>query len=193
MLARGTGSCTEATYAFVAICRCLGVPARWLGGTMRRGLPSGRGLDTMFHRMAEAWIPGHGWLPVEPTRGRVEGGGVGTLSGAMLQLAVGDGSGDAGTGSSYFARNRWETGADGQASSAGKATCRAIWLPGVDDACADDGRGARRSHKRARVGRARDDPRVRRSGIGCALDGRAVRFPALRCQPLDGGSMPRGC
>jgi transglutaminase-like putative cysteine protease len=133
VLARGNGSCTEATYAFVAIFRRLHVPARWIGGTVRRGLPSGRGLDTMFHRMAQAWIPGHGWLPVEPTRGRVEGDGVGRISGAMLELAVGDGSGAAGTGSSYFARDRWEAGPDGRASPAGRAACRAYWLPGIED------------------------------------------------------------
>ena len=140
VLGRGSGSCTEATYAFVAICRRLGVPARWIGGTMRRELPLGRGLDTMFHRMAEAWIPGHGWLPVEPTRGHAAGLGVGRISGAMLVLGAGDGSGDAGTGSSYFARDRWEVGADGRASSHGKAACRATWLPGVDDALATGAR-----------------------------------------------------
>jgi len=183
VLARGSGSCTEATYAFVAICRCLGVPARWMGGTVRRGLPSGRGLDTTFHRMAQAWIAGHGWLPVEPTRGRVGGGGVGRISGAMLQLAVGDGSGDAGTGSSYFARNRWEAGADGRASAAGKAACRASWLPGLDDAFATT---------RARRDAAPEAPSSASLAAILACDARGFG-PALGAdgRPITGAALPR--
>lgn len=134
VLARGSGSCTESTWAFIAICRRLGVPARWIGGTMERPGPSDRGVDTTFHRMAQAWISGHGWLPIETTRGRARGSSVDRIPAAMLELAVGDGSGDAGAGTSYFARNRWAADETGKASAAGRATCRAIWLPGIDDA-----------------------------------------------------------
>ncbi len=178
VLARGTGSCTEATYAFVAICRRLGVPARWIGGTMRRRVPSGRDLDTMFHRMAEVWIPGHGWLPVEPTRGRAGGSGVGRISGAMLQLA-------AATARETPARAPPPTSRAiaGRPARTGGPRDRQGRLS--RDLAAGHRRRARhhgcspRARRRgARAGRARGDPRVRREGLRSRA--RRIRRPDRR-------------
>lgn len=139
VLARGTGSCSEATYTFAAICRRLGVPVRWTGGTMLRDRPRGRAIDTTFHRIAEAWVPGHGWVPVEATKARAEGADVWKIPASMLQLARGDGSGDAGAGWSYYARERWKDPTKGSGAKAGRRSRRAAWLSGVDDELATAG------------------------------------------------------
>jgi len=179
VLARGSGSCSESTWAFIAICRHLSVPARWIGGTMERRPSLGRSVDTTFHRMAQAWIPGHGWLPIETTRGRSKTADADRIPAAMLELAVGDGSGDEGVGTSYFARNRWAADATGKAATTGRATCRAIWLPGIDDVrAARDTTGDDLADGPGRAFLAAlltCDAR----GFGPALDARGSPIPAL--------------
>lgn len=151
VLARGTGSCSESVFAYVAICRALGLPARWTGGTLLRSGPAGRTCDVTFHRVAEVWLPLHGWRPVEteaqPTGAvrasgplaRTEPRAVGS---GFLLLARGDASG--GTrddpsgasllGDAYHARERWAPLAGGQGPRAApRVTKRAFWLAGVDD------------------------------------------------------------
>ena len=58
-----TGSCTEYTYLFIALCRANGLPARYVGGTVQRG--PGTSVDTSFHRWAEVYLPPYGWVPVD--------------------------------------------------------------------------------------------------------------------------------
>jgi transglutaminase-like putative cysteine protease len=57
------GSCTEYTYLFIALCRVNGLPARYVGGTIRRG--EGTSVDTSFHRWAEVYLPPYGWVPID--------------------------------------------------------------------------------------------------------------------------------
>lgn len=66
-LQRGTASCSEYAFAFIALCRAVGLPARFVGGVVTRG--DDAFVDNVFHRWAEVWLPGYGWIPVDPDRG----------------------------------------------------------------------------------------------------------------------------
>ncbi|NLE23710.1 MAG: transglutaminase domain-containing protein [Actinobacteria bacterium] len=58
---RKYGDCGAQAMYFVALCRSLGIPARTTGGFQTfRGTPSG-------HFWAEFYLPGYGWIPVDPT------------------------------------------------------------------------------------------------------------------------------
>ncbi len=67
VLARGTGSCSEYAFLFIALCRASGLPARHAGGTVERGRDP-MYEDTVHHRACEVWLAGHGWFPVDPSR-----------------------------------------------------------------------------------------------------------------------------
>jgi len=67
VLKRGRGSCSEYTYTFVALCRAAGLPARYQGSVVARG--DDAGIDDAFHRWAQVYLPGHGWVPVDASRG----------------------------------------------------------------------------------------------------------------------------
>jgi len=74
VLERGSGSCSEHVFSFLALARAVGLPARWAGGTRVRGLataspPGGILEDRIGHRWAEVYLPGLGWFPVDPTEG----------------------------------------------------------------------------------------------------------------------------
>ncbi len=65
ILKRGFGTCSPISFAFVAVCRALKVPARFMAGTRwRRKDPS---YDREFHRWCEVYIPPYGWVPVDPS------------------------------------------------------------------------------------------------------------------------------
>ena len=65
ILRRGFGTCSPISFAYVAVCRALGVPARFMAGTRwRRKDPS---YDREFHRWCEVYIPPYGWVPVDPS------------------------------------------------------------------------------------------------------------------------------
>lgn len=67
VLARGSGSCSEYSFVFIALCRAAGIPARYVGSlVVRRDDAS---WDDVFHRWVEIYLPGFGWLPVDPSRG----------------------------------------------------------------------------------------------------------------------------
>jgi len=63
VLERGTGSCSEYTFALVALLRKAGIPARYVGAISERGDEAS--FDDVFHRWAEAWMPGYGWVPLD--------------------------------------------------------------------------------------------------------------------------------
>lgn len=69
VLAQGTGSCSEYSYTFIAICRAAGIPARYVTGTVWS--TKNGGVDDIFHRWAEVWFPGYGWVPFDSTWGRL--------------------------------------------------------------------------------------------------------------------------
>ena len=70
VLKRGTGSCSEYTFVFVALCRAAGLPARYQGGIVVRG--DDASVDEAFHRWAQIYLPGYGWVPVDASRGDAE-------------------------------------------------------------------------------------------------------------------------
>lgn len=65
VLERGNGSCSEYCFAYIALCRAAGIPARYKGGTyLAEKVPH---IDDIFHRMVQIYLPGYGWIPVDMT------------------------------------------------------------------------------------------------------------------------------
>ncbi len=67
VLKRGTGSCSEYTFIFIAMCRASGLPARYAGSIVVRS--QDKGSDDVFHRWAEVYMPNYGWIPVDVSAG----------------------------------------------------------------------------------------------------------------------------
>jgi transglutaminase-like putative cysteine protease/sugar lactone lactonase YvrE len=67
VLQRGTGSCSEYTFSFVALCRAAGLPARFVGAIVVRG--DDASLDDVYHRWPEVYLPNYGWIPIDPQAG----------------------------------------------------------------------------------------------------------------------------
>jgi transglutaminase-like putative cysteine protease len=75
-LALGHGACRDVTDLFLAACRSLGAPARFVSGYQAKAdTPDGR---RHLHAWPEAFAPGLGWLAYDPTHGvKVTDGHVG--------------------------------------------------------------------------------------------------------------------
>lgn len=67
VLKRGTASCSEYSFSFIALCRSLGVPARYVGAVSLRG--DDASLDEVFHRWCEVYLPNYGWIPFDANKG----------------------------------------------------------------------------------------------------------------------------
>ena len=67
VLARGNGSCSEYSFVFIAMCRAAGVPARYVGSVAERG--EAASMDDVYHRWVEVYMPGYGWIPIDPSGG----------------------------------------------------------------------------------------------------------------------------
>lgn len=68
-LEKGEGDCTEFSDLFIALSRASGIPARFLEGVTcctENGYQAGENK----HDWAEVYLPGTGWVPVDPTWGR---------------------------------------------------------------------------------------------------------------------------
>jgi hypothetical protein len=94
VLKRGSGSCSEYTYTFVALCRAAGLPARYQGSIVVRG--DDASIDEAFHRWAQIYLPNYGWVPVDANRGDAESPadqarGIGELSNRFLITTQGGG------------------------------------------------------------------------------------------------------
>jgi len=94
LIKRGTGSCSEYAFLFIALCRASGLPARFEGGTAMRGDEAS--VDGVYHRWAEVYLPGYGWVPIDPSRGdRKYGaeriGAIGRLSNRLFVTTYGGG------------------------------------------------------------------------------------------------------
>jgi len=70
VLQRGTGSCSEYSFSFIALCRAAGLPARYVGAVVVRG--DDASLDEFFHRWPEVYLPNYGWIPIDPQGGDKE-------------------------------------------------------------------------------------------------------------------------
>lgn len=64
-LASRTGKCADISSVFVALARAAGIPAREVFG-LRLGRPGQTDLTDGHHCWAEFYLPGTGWVPVDP-------------------------------------------------------------------------------------------------------------------------------
>jgi transglutaminase-like putative cysteine protease len=72
VIAGGRGVCQDFAHAMTAFCRCLGIPCRYVSGyffdaTRNHSL---RGSEAS-HAWTEVFIPGHGWIGLDPTNNKV--------------------------------------------------------------------------------------------------------------------------
>lgn len=68
ILDRGSGTCSEYSWTYIALCRLNGIPARWVGG-IYTGDHSNGFVDKSGHRWVEIYLDPYGWIPVDPTFG----------------------------------------------------------------------------------------------------------------------------
>ncbi len=67
-LARGAGVAQDHAHAFIASCRRLGVPARYVSGYLRNDTPELH-VGRTSHSWAEAWVAGLEWVGFDPANG----------------------------------------------------------------------------------------------------------------------------
>jgi len=65
LLKKPGGKCTDIHSVFVALCRAAGVPAREIFG-VRIGKKEMQDISSWQHCWAEFYLPGYGWVPVDP-------------------------------------------------------------------------------------------------------------------------------
>lgn len=95
VLTRGSGSCSEYTFLFIAMCRAAGIPARYVGSLVIRGDEAST--DEVFHRWSQVYLPGYGWVHVDPQGGDSDkpakvAGSIGTISNRFLITTSGGGA-----------------------------------------------------------------------------------------------------
>ena len=61
------GTCDEFSSLFIALCRSLGIPARYVSGVAYSNIPELEGFGN--HAWAEVYFPSYGWVPFDPTYG----------------------------------------------------------------------------------------------------------------------------
>ncbi|WP_449386114.1 transglutaminase family protein [Cellulomonas soli] len=70
LLAQGAGVCQDFAHLMIAALRAYGLPARYASGYIETRPPAGReklrGADAS-HAWVSAWVPGAGWVEVDPT------------------------------------------------------------------------------------------------------------------------------
>jgi transglutaminase-like putative cysteine protease len=67
VLKRGSGSCSEYAFVYIAMSRAAGLPARYVGCVAVRG--DDASVDEVFHRWVEVYLPNYGWIPLDPSWG----------------------------------------------------------------------------------------------------------------------------
>jgi transglutaminase-like putative cysteine protease len=65
LLKKPSGKCTDIHSVFVTLCRAAGVPAREIFG-IRMGKKTVMDITKWEHCWAEFYLPGYGWVPVDP-------------------------------------------------------------------------------------------------------------------------------
>lgn len=112
VLKRGTGSCSEYSFVFIAMCRAAGLPARYVGSVVVRS--KDKGIDNVWHRWPEVYLPNYGWIPADPSAeaGRPYPGGKARLIGVVgnRYLITTQSGGDSEYLDFYYNFNvRWKT------------------------------------------------------------------------------------
>jgi hypothetical protein len=110
VLSRGSGSCSEYSFVYIALCRAAGLPARYVGSVVQRGEEAS--WDRVFHRWTEVYIPPYGWIPVDPSGGdsespRGQAMAIGRLSNRYLITTVNGGDSEY-LGWTYNSSEEWE-------------------------------------------------------------------------------------
>lgn len=73
ILSSREGVCQDFAHVVIALCRSIGVPARYVSGYLFASSddlgddPEGDEIDVQTHAWVEAAIPDHGWLALDPT------------------------------------------------------------------------------------------------------------------------------
>ena len=80
VLAQGSGVCQDHSHLFIACCRILGLPARYISGYLYTGTEANP--ELAMHAWAEAWVDRIGWLSFDISNGN-------PAEAAHLRLAVG--------------------------------------------------------------------------------------------------------
>jgi transglutaminase-like putative cysteine protease len=62
------GVCQDYAHAMLALCRCMGIPARYVSGYLYTGASSAIGAEAS-HAWVEVYLPGSGWVGFDPTNG----------------------------------------------------------------------------------------------------------------------------
>jgi sugar lactone lactonase YvrE len=111
VLTRGNGSCSEYTFVFISMCRAAGIPARYVGSVVVRGEDAS--MDDVFHRWAEVYLPGYGWIPVDPSGGdqdwpRDQAAAIGSVRSTLLITTQGGGGSET-LGWTYNSNQFWTT------------------------------------------------------------------------------------
>ena len=79
VLAGGAGVCQDYAHLSVAMCRLLGIPARYVSGYLFTDddssgeTPEDAAVTVQTHAWFEAAVPGWGWLALDPTNGQLVG------------------------------------------------------------------------------------------------------------------------
>ncbi len=79
VLAEGRGVCQDFAHLSVAVCRSLGIPARYVSGYLFTSSDQtgedaeGDVVEVATHAWFEAAVPGYGWFGMDPTNGRAIG------------------------------------------------------------------------------------------------------------------------
>lgn len=64
-LEQGSGVCQDHTHIFCAVCRTLGIPARYVSGYLSHG--AGHDADAASHAWADAYVEDLGWVSFDPS------------------------------------------------------------------------------------------------------------------------------
>ncbi len=76
-LALGRGVCQDFTHLMLAACRSQGFPARYVSGYLYS-----RGFSSATHAWVDVYVPGRGWVSLDPTHNSEQ-------TGAYVRLAIG--------------------------------------------------------------------------------------------------------
>lgn len=111
VLKRGTGSCSEYSFVYIALCRAVGLPARYAGSVVIRG--DDASTDDVFHRWVEVYLPNYGWIPIDPSGGdndrpAAQASAIGYLSNRFLITTIG-GGGSEYLDWSYNSNEKWQS------------------------------------------------------------------------------------
>jgi transglutaminase-like putative cysteine protease len=69
-LEKGAGVCQDHAHLFIAGCRVLGVPARYISGYLYCPVEEGSAASLSSHAWAEAFVDDLGWVSFDPTNSR---------------------------------------------------------------------------------------------------------------------------